>query len=131
VSVDTVDELRRVIRAGHRVPPEQLPRLAKLIRERGRELGAMDVVRGSWADNPTVVTMTNAIRAEITLAGSAAPAKPAASADSSGLSGVALSVHKKLRAKGVPHGAAVKMAKRAAALHARKTGAKGPKASAA
>lgn len=125
--IPDVSHLKAAIRSVGRLDPSKRPAAAKLIRKRGRELGATHIVKGSWADNSSVKSMSNAALHEITLAGGAAPAATT-TPTGNGMSGVALSVYKKLKAKGLSDKAARAMATRASALHARKTGASNPKA---
>jgi len=68
--IPNVAYLKKAIRAVGRAAPGKRPALAKLIRKRGRELGAMNVVKGSWADNTQSATaMSNALRAQLELSG--------------------------------------------------------------
>jgi hypothetical protein len=64
--IPNVSYLKKAIRAVGRAGPGKRPALARLIRKRGRELGAWSTVRGSWADNSQGATaMANAYMAAL------------------------------------------------------------------
>jgi len=64
--IPTVAYLKKALQAVGRAAPGKRPALAALIRKRARELGAWNVVSGTWADNTQGATaMTNALRVQL------------------------------------------------------------------
>lgn len=62
--IPTDTYLQKAIRSVGRAAPGKRPALAALIRKQGRELGAMNIVSGSWADNSQgIKAMSNALHA--------------------------------------------------------------------
>lgn len=68
--IPNVSYLKKALRAVGRAGPGKRPALARLIRKRAREMGAWNVVKGSWADNTQgAKAMSNALFHALCLAG--------------------------------------------------------------
>jgi hypothetical protein len=134
--IPNVSYLKKALKAVGRAAAGKRPALASLIRKRARELGAWNVVKGSWADNSqTAKAMSNALRVQLLELGFtpaqtkielAETAKAfvefagGAEPDTDDMPGYAKAIHKKLVAKGVKPHVAAKMATRAAAKKKKK-----------
>lgn len=120
--VPNVSYLHKALQAVGRVAPGKRGVLGAFLRKRARELGAWNVVKGSWADNTQgKLAMANALRIALDLAGSGGPMgaipTPVSNVDyqfqSAKLTGVGAKVYRRLRSKGMPHKQALPLAKAA------------------